>query len=68
MSAHLVDQFAGRDVDKKLIPLGRVGMQEDMAGTLLYLVSRAGSYCNGACLVVDGGRMGTFSVPMDLSS
>ncbi|NLP63424.1 SDR family oxidoreductase [Paraburkholderia sacchari] len=37
------------------IPLRRHGEPEDMAGTVLYLVSDAASYTNGECIVVDGG-------------
>jgi len=36
-------------------PLGRVGEPEEIAGALLYLVSRAGNYTNGVVLPVDGG-------------
>ncbi|CAA7258827.1 unnamed protein product [Cyclocybe aegerita] len=41
------------------VPLKRVGTQEDMAGTILFLASRAGAYVNGAVWLVDGGRVGT---------
>ncbi|MGS2723885.1 SDR family oxidoreductase [Porticoccus sp. GXU_MW_L64] len=37
------------------IPMGRHAEPEEMAGTVLYLVSDAGSYTNGECIVVDGG-------------
>ncbi|WGS53261.1 SDR family oxidoreductase [Paraburkholderia sp. D15] len=37
------------------IPLRRHGEPQDMAGTVLYLVSDASSYTNGECIVVDGG-------------
>jgi NAD(P)-dependent dehydrogenase (short-subunit alcohol dehydrogenase family) len=37
------------------IPLRRHGEPEEMAGTVLYLVSDAASYTNGECIVVDGG-------------
>jgi NAD(P)-dependent dehydrogenase (short-subunit alcohol dehydrogenase family) len=36
-------------------PLGRIGKPEDMAGTAIYLASRAGAYVNGAIIPVDGG-------------
>ncbi|KAI8089824.1 uncharacterized protein BX664DRAFT_281047 [Halteromyces radiatus] len=37
------------------IPLHRVGTPEDIAGTCLYLASRAGQYTTGAIITVDGG-------------
>lgn len=46
-------------VDKGSVPVGRTGDDQDMAGTVLYMVSRAGAYCNGNIVVVDGGRLGT---------
>jgi NAD(P)-dependent dehydrogenase (short-subunit alcohol dehydrogenase family) len=39
----------------KHIPAGRVGTDEDMAGTAIYLASRAGDYVVGATIAVDGG-------------
>ena len=39
----------------KSIPLRRTAEPEDMAGTILYLVSDASKYTNGECIVVDGG-------------
>lgn len=39
------------------IPAERAGMPEDIMGPLLYLASRAGAYCNGNCVITDGGRL-----------
>ena len=37
------------------VPLGRIGEASDMAGTAIYLASRAGAYVSGAVIPVDGG-------------
>jgi len=39
------------------IPLGRIGSPEDVAGTCLFLSSRAGAYVNGATITLDGGSV-----------
>ncbi|KAI8391576.1 uncharacterized protein BYT42DRAFT_557348 [Radiomyces spectabilis] len=39
------------------VPVGRVGSPEDIAGTCIYLSSRAGQYTAGAVIVVDGGAI-----------
>ena len=39
------------------IPMNRVAMPDEMAGTVLYLVSDAASYTTGACINVDGGYL-----------
>ena len=38
-----------------LIPAGRVGERDDIAGAVVFLASRAGDYVLGETLVVDGG-------------
>ncbi|PLB44279.1 short-chain dehydrogenase [Aspergillus steynii IBT 23096] len=43
--------------DQRFIPARRFGGDEEMAGAILYLTSRAGSYSNGSILVTDGGRL-----------
>jgi NAD(P)-dependent dehydrogenase (short-subunit alcohol dehydrogenase family) len=45
---------------KTKIPLQRSGTEEDMAGTILFLTSRAGAYCTGNVLLLDGGRLSNF--------
>ena len=37
------------------VPRGRIGTPEDMAGTVLFLCSRAGAYLTGTVIPVDGG-------------
>ncbi|KAK5169196.1 uncharacterized protein LTR77_006505 [Saxophila tyrrhenica] len=39
------------------VPAKRAGIAEDIAGTVMYLVSRAGAYVDGVSLCVDGGRV-----------
>lgn len=36
-------------------PLARIGRPDDIAGTVVYMASRAGSFLNGSIIVVDGG-------------
>lgn len=48
------DNLIGHLQDKN--PLKRTGQTSDMAGTLLYLCSRAGAFTNGAVLPLDGGN------------
>ncbi|KAI0013557.1 short chain dehydrogenase [Xylariaceae sp. FL0662B] len=39
------------------IPARRFGSDEEMAGSILYLASRAGAFCNGLILMPDGGKI-----------
>ncbi|KAK3994385.1 gluconate 5-dehydrogenase [Cladorrhinum sp. PSN332] len=43
--------------DPWFIPARRFGGDEEMAGLILYLAGRPGSYCNGSVFVADGGRL-----------
>jgi NAD(P)-dependent dehydrogenase (short-subunit alcohol dehydrogenase family) len=52
MTAYLMDHA---DHLAEAIPRGRLGEPEDLAGTVVYLASRAGAYTTGAVLPVDGG-------------
>ncbi|VDC01889.1 unnamed protein product [Peniophora sp. CBMAI 1063] len=60
MMAHTLKTMG--DVLRSQIPLNRIGTPEDVAGTALYLSSRAGAYTNGATITVDGGSL-TFMGP-----
>lgn len=51
----------------KHIPIQRGGVAEDMAGTAIYLASRAGNYVVGETVVVDGGLVHG-SIPSDFVS
>ncbi|CAJ0542775.1 Ff.00g002470.m01.CDS01 [Fusarium sp. VM40] len=47
-------------IPTSMVPLRRMGDEKDMSGSFLYLASRAGGYCNGTVIVVDGGRLNNF--------
>lgn len=42
---------------KSVVPRQRMGNEDEMAGTVLYLASKAGGYCNGTVMVIDGGHL-----------
>jgi len=45
---------------EKTIPLTRIGTPEDVAGTALFLASRAGAYVNAATITLDGGMTSAY--------
>lgn len=53
MTAGLLDKFGDDLLDKT--PAGRLGEPEDMAGTAIYLCSRASAWVIGHTIVLDGG-------------
>ncbi|KAK5132393.1 hypothetical protein LTR08_009123 [Meristemomyces frigidus] len=55
MTAGKVGASAGFSTNT--IPAGRLGSEEDIRGTVLWLVSRAGAYINGMVILCDGGRL-----------
>jgi NAD(P)-dependent dehydrogenase (short-subunit alcohol dehydrogenase family) len=55
MMAFALDDPSTRAAIERQIPLGRIGSPDDMAGTALFLASRAGAYLTGTVIPVDGG-------------
>jgi NAD(P)-dependent dehydrogenase (short-subunit alcohol dehydrogenase family) len=53
MMAATLEAFG--DLIRAQCPLGRIGEPEDVAGTAIFLSSRAGAYLTGAVIPVDGG-------------
>ncbi len=55
MMAFALDNPVVRAEIEATVPLRRIGHPDDMAGTAIYLSSRAGRYLTGAVIPVDGG-------------
>ncbi len=55
MTAYLIDEEA--ETAPTSIPRGRMGQPEDVAGTAIYLSSRASAWVCGHTLVLDGGSV-----------
>ena len=55
MMAFALDNPQVRAEIESSVPLGRIGRPDDVAGTAIYLASRAGAYLTGAVIPVDGG-------------
>ncbi|HEY5818201.1 MAG TPA: SDR family oxidoreductase [Mesorhizobium sp.] len=58
--SRMMDFAVGSDEKAKSVgdkvPLGRIGVPDDIAGATLYLCSRAGRHVTGAILPLDGGQ------------
>lgn len=55
MMSFILDNEGGEEAVASIVPQRRIGTPEDVAGTAIYLSSRAGSYLTGAIIPVDGG-------------
>ncbi len=55
MTAFATGTAKGAEQVARNVPLRRIGTAEDIAGTVLFLTSRGGSYVSGAILPLDGG-------------
>jgi NAD(P)-dependent dehydrogenase (short-subunit alcohol dehydrogenase family) len=58
MTAFVLDDPATRGVVEEMVPLGRIGRPDDVAGVTLLLASRAGAYLTGTVIPLDGGITG----------
>ena len=55
MMAHSLKEY-GEQI-KNSVPRGRIGVPEDMAGTAIFLCSKASAYITGSIIPVDGGSL-----------
>ena len=51
----VITDDAMRKMVESMVPRGRTGTPEDMAGAAIYLASRAGAYVTGSIIAVEGG-------------
>lgn len=59
MTEHRFDDQRFRRINVEMTPYPRLGVVEDIAGTIGFLCSPAGSFINGQTIVVDGGWSST---------
>ena len=59
LSEHFYQDQRLHDGRKKVVPLGRIGVPEDIADAIAFIVSDAASYMNGQDIIIDGGFMRT---------
>ena len=58
------DEKESEHVIAETIPMGRMGNEDDMGGAAIFLSSKAGSFCTGHILAVDGGSVGCIQIPL----
>lgn len=57
MANGLIGISGGEDEAARRNPSRRLGRPEDLAGTVVFLASRAGGHCNGSVITIDGGEV-----------
>lgn len=57
MGSPLIEKAKESGILEAMVPLKREGNEQDMAGAILYLTSKAGAYVSGNVLLTDGGRI-----------
>ena len=55
MMEYMLETDEMRDAVARTVPRKRIGSAADIAGTVIFLASRAGAYTSGATIPVDGG-------------
>lgn len=55
MTAEFLKDAAFMDYIRGRVPLARAGLPHELAGTVIYLASKASDYMTGHALVIDGG-------------
>ncbi len=58
MMSFALDNAETRAAIESMVPLGRIGRDDDAAGLVQFLASRAGSYLTGTVIPMDGGISG----------
>jgi len=58
MTAFFLEDQESRELVEQMVPLGRIGRPDDVAGLTLFLCSRAGAYLTGTVIPLDGGITG----------
>lgn len=57
ISEVVIRKAGGLERMAEMVPAGRLGTPADIAGTLVWLCSRAGSHVDGEVVELDGARM-----------
>ena len=55
MTRYSLGDAAGKSAAGAVVPMGRIGREDDLAGSVLFLTGRGGAYISGAILPLDGG-------------